>query len=172
MGSGQVIPGTGILLNNTMDDFSVATGVGNLYGAVGGAPNRLQPGKTPLSSMTPTIVVERAPDGTDRPVLAIGAPGGTRIITCIAQTLLSQWVDGSSLARAVSAPRVHQQWIPDELVIEQTSPAAAIPATMDESLRRRGHKVRRGEVHCRVMAASIREAVSDPRDFGSALLLR
>ncbi len=172
MGSGQVISGTGILLNNTMDDFSVATGVRNLYGAVGGAPNRIEPGKTPLSSMTPTIVVERTPDGEDRPVLAIGAPGGTRIITCIAQTLLSQWIDGRSLGEAVSAPRVHQQWIPDELVIEEAPPEVSIPAAVDEGLRRRGHKVRRGEVHCRVMAASLREAVSDPRDFGSALLLR
>jgi gamma-glutamyltranspeptidase/glutathione hydrolase len=116
--------------------------------------------------------MERDPRGVERPVLSIGAPGGTRIITCIAQTLLSQWVDGRSLAEAVSAPRIHHQWIPDELVIEENPPKDGIAPSMDDRLRRRGHAVRRGEVHCRVMAASLHEAVSDPRDFGSALLLR
>jgi gamma-glutamyltranspeptidase/glutathione hydrolase len=169
MGSGQVISGTGILLNNTMDDFSVAAGVKNLYGAVGGAPNRLKPGKTPLSSMTPTVVVAPEQSG-DRPVLAIGAPGGTRIITCITQTLLQHWIGGLNLANSVSAPRIHQQWIPDEVIMEDPAPRGGFSKSLEASLRARGHKPVRGEVHCEVMAASLDEAVADPRDFGSAVV--
>ncbi len=163
MGAGQVIHGTGILLNNTMDDFSVAAGVRNLFGAVGSDANRLRPGKTPLSSMTPTIVSDGKPE------LVIGAPGGTRIITCVAQTLLQHWLGSRSLKNAVASPRIHQQWSPDEIVLEDPAPVGGFSDSIEKALKSRGHTVRRGEVHCRVMAASLREAVSDPRDFGSAV---
>jgi gamma-glutamyltranspeptidase/glutathione hydrolase len=168
MGAGQVIRGTGILLNNTMDDFSIASGVRNLYGAVGSDANRLQPGKTPLSSMTPTIAYTS--DGVVRPELAIGAPGGTRIISCVAQTLLQHWIGGKNLHASVAAPRIHQQWSPDVLTLEDPAPMGRFSRDVEDALRARGHSVKRDEVHCRVMAASLTDAASDPRDFGSAVL--
>jgi len=113
-GSGIVAAGTGILLNNEMDDFAAQPGVPNAYGLTGGAANAVGPGKRPLSSMTPTLVLK-----DDRPVLVTGSPGGSRIITTVLQ-LVSNVIDHRmNLAEATVAPRVHHQWLPDELRVEE-----------------------------------------------------
>ena len=112
-GAGVVVPGTGVLLNNEMDDFSIAPGTPNAYGLVGGEANSIQPGKVPLSSMTPTIVLR---DGKVR--LVVGAPGGSTIITTVLQAIL-RFVDGGwSAPRAIAAGRIHHQWRPDALRVE------------------------------------------------------
>jgi gamma-glutamyltranspeptidase/glutathione hydrolase len=113
-GSGIVASGTGILLNNEMDDFSVKPGVANAYGLVGGDANAVGPLKRPLSSMSPTIVLK---DG--KPWIATGSPGGARIITTTLQVLVNMIDFGMNPAEAGSAVRVHDQWLPDELRIER-----------------------------------------------------
>jgi gamma-glutamyltranspeptidase/glutathione hydrolase len=131
-GAGVVAAGTGILLNNEMDDFAAAPGVPNLFGLVGGEANSIAPGKTPLSSMTPVIVTE---NGKFR--LAAGAPGGSTIITTVLQIVLNVLVYDMNVGDAVSAPRVHHQWQPDRLMVERGGFEAA---TLSE-LRRRGHLI-------------------------------
>lgn len=113
-GSGIVAAGTGILLNNEMDDFAAKPGVPNAYGLIGGDANAVEPGKRPLSSMTPTLVFK---DG--QPVLVTGSPGGSRIITTVLQILLNVIDHQMNIAEATVAPRVHHQWLPDELRIEE-----------------------------------------------------
>lgn len=131
-GSKVVVPGTGVVLNNEMDDFSAQSGVPNYFGLIGAEANAVAPGKRPLSSMSPTIVLR---DG--RPVLSVGAAGGPTIIS---QTLLAiiQVVDfGRDPAEALAQPRFHQQWSPDELRIEKK-----FPAELRRELERRGHKLK------------------------------
>ena len=130
-GSGIVAAGTGILLNNEMDDFSAKPGVPNAYGLIGGDANAIAPGKRPLSSMPPPIVFRGR-----EPLLATGSPGGSRIITTTLQVILNVVDHGLGLASAVAAPRVHHQWLPDELRVEQ----GLSPDTLD-LLRARGHTV-------------------------------
>ena len=113
-GTGIVAAGTGILLNNEMDDFSAKPGVPNAFGLVGGEANAIQAGKRPLSSMTPTIVFK-----DDRLLLATGSPGGSRIITMVLQILLNVIDHGMNIAEATAAPRIHHQWLPDKLFLEQ-----------------------------------------------------
>lgn len=113
-GSGLVAEGTGVLMNNEMDDFSAKPGVPNAFGLVGGDANAVQPGKRPLSSMTPTIVVK---DGETW--LVTGSPGGARIITTVLQVILNMIDHGMNVAEASTAPRVHHQWLPDEFRIEE-----------------------------------------------------
>jgi gamma-glutamyltranspeptidase/glutathione hydrolase len=105
--------GTGVLLNNEMDDFTAKAGVPNLYGLVQGETNRIEPGKRPLSSMTPTIVTR---DG--KPWMILGTPGGSRIITAVLLTMLNVIDYDMDLQEAVDAPRIHQQWLPDETFVE------------------------------------------------------
>ncbi len=112
-GTGIVAAGTGILLNNEMDDFSSKPGVPNAYGLIGGAANAIEPRKRPLSSMTPTIVFK---DG--QPFLATGSPGGSRIITTTLQLILNMIDHDMNVAAATAAPRVHHQWLPDQLRVE------------------------------------------------------
>lgn len=112
-GSHIVVPGTGILLNNEMDDFAAKAGDANAYGLVQGEANTIAPGRRPLSSMTPTIVLK---DG--QPWLAAGSPGGSLIITTVLQTLLNAMVFDMNIAAAVAAPRVHNQWMPDRTLVE------------------------------------------------------
>jgi gamma-glutamyltranspeptidase / glutathione hydrolase len=131
-GAGVVVPGTGILLNDEMDDFAAAPGVANVFGLVGGEANAIAPGKTPLSSMTPTIVTE---NGKFR--LAIGAPGGSTIITTVLQILLNVLEYKMDVGAAVAAGRIHQQWLPDKVTVE---PWGFDAATLAE-LRRRGHSI-------------------------------
>ena len=112
-GTGLVAEGTGILLNNEMDDFSAKPGVPNAYGLIGGDANAVQPGKRPLSSMSPTIVLK---DG--KPFLVTGSPGGSRIITTTLQLIMNVVDHHMNVAEATYAPRIHHQWLPDELRVE------------------------------------------------------
>jgi gamma-glutamyltranspeptidase/glutathione hydrolase len=105
--------GTGVLLNNEMDDFTSKVGVPNLYGLVQGETNKIEPGKRPLSSMTPTIVTR---DG--KPWMILGTPGGSRIITAVMLTLLNVIDYDMDIQEAVDAPRIHQQWLPEETFVE------------------------------------------------------
>ncbi len=131
-GSGITVPGTGIVLNNEMDDFAVAPYTPNAYGLVDtrGA-NAIAPGKRPLSSMTPSFVLR---DGRLR--MVTGSPGGPRIISTVLLTILNLVDYGMDVQAAVSAPRIHHQWVPDTLFVEP-----AVTADVIEGLRRRGHRV-------------------------------
>ena len=113
-GSAIVAAGTGILLNNEMDDFAAKPGTPNAYGLIGGDANAVAPGKRPLSSMSPTIVLK---DG--QPVLVTGSPGGSRIITTVLQIISNVIDHNMNIAQATLAPRFHHQWLPDELRIEE-----------------------------------------------------
>jgi gamma-glutamyltranspeptidase/glutathione hydrolase len=112
-GVGLVADGTGILLNNELDDFSVKPDAPNAYGLIGYEANAPGPGKRPVSSMTPTIVLK---DG--KPFLVTGSPGGSRIITAVLQVVVDVIDRGLDIASAVSAPRVHNQWMPDQVFAE------------------------------------------------------
>lgn len=113
-GSKVTIKGTGILMNDIMDDFAARPGVPNLFGLVQGKRNKIEPLKRPLSSMTPTIVMKK--DGT--PWFALGARGGPRIISAVLQSVINVIDHGMNLQQAIDAPRVHHQWLPDELLYE------------------------------------------------------
>ncbi|MBW5435530.1 gamma-glutamyltransferase [Bradyrhizobium canariense] len=112
-GVGLVADGTGVLLNNELDDFTAAVGASNAYGLVGYEANLPGPGKRPLSSMSPTIVLK---DG--KPVLVTGSPGGSRIISTVLQVIVNVLDYKMDVAAAVAAPRLHHQWLPDEVRIE------------------------------------------------------
>lgn len=164
MGSSVVLPHTGIVLNNEMDDFSAKPGASNLFGAIGSKANAIAPKKTPLSSMSPTLVL----DEKERPVLSLGAPGGTRIISCVAQTILNYLEFKLPPYESVASARYHQQWLPDELDIEP----GKIPTTTIEQLKQMGHNVQEKAINCNVMAVAFEDnlfrAVSDPRDIGTS----
>ncbi|MBK2123821.1 gamma-glutamyltransferase [Fangia hongkongensis] len=131
-GSGISANGLGFLLNNEMDDFTAKVGVANAYGLIQGEANNIAPGKQPLSSMTPTIVLNKEGE----PYFATGSPGGSRIITTTLQVILNVLEYGYNLQTAVSLPRVHSQLWPDEIRIEQ----GISPDTI-ELLKKMGHKV-------------------------------
>jgi gamma-glutamyltranspeptidase/glutathione hydrolase len=131
-GTGLVAEGTGILLNNEMDDFSAKPGVPNAYGLIGGDANAVEPGKRPLSSMSPTIVLK---DG--KPFIVTGSPGGSRIITTVLQVIMNVVDHGMNIAEASEAVRVHHQWLPDELRVEE----GLSPDTI-RLLDGKGHSVR------------------------------
>ena len=114
-GSRLVAPGTGVVLNNELDDFSAAPGQPNAFGLVGGEANAIAPGKRPLSSMSPTILLDRE----DQVVLVTGSPGGSTIITTVLQVVLNVVVHGMDVSEAVAAPRLHHQWLPDRLRLER-----------------------------------------------------
>lgn len=130
-GTGITVPGTGILLNNEMDDFSAKPGVPNAYGLIGGEFNAIEPEKRMLSSMTPTIVLK---DG--EPFLVTGSPGGSRIITTVLQMILNVIDHQMNIAEATNAVRVHHQWLPDQLRVEDGLNGDTI-----ELLIQRGHQV-------------------------------
>lgn len=131
-GAGVMAPGTGFLLNNEMDDFTVKPGVSNQFGLVQGDANVIAPNKRPLSSMTPTIVVK---DG--QTVMVLGSPGGSRIITIVLQVLLNMIDHGMSPQEAVDAPRVHHQWLPDAVFFETQGLSADTRAVLE----RQGHRL-------------------------------
>jgi gamma-glutamyltranspeptidase/glutathione hydrolase len=163
-GSGIVAAGTGILLNNEMDDFSAKPGVPNAYGLLGGDANAVAPAKRPLSSMTPTILFK---DG--RPFLATGSPGGGRIITTTLQIILNVIDHGMNIAAATAASRVHHQWLPDELRVE----AGLSPDTV-ALLEAKGHKVvvknAMGSTQSILRAGEGFYGASDPRRQGALTL--
>lgn len=123
---------TGVLLNNEMDDFTVKIGVPNIYGLVQGEANAIAPGKRPLSSMSPTIVSK---DG--QPVMVVGTPGGSRIITAVLHTILNVVDYGMNVQEAVDAPRFHQQWLPEATNVERF----AISPDTARLLEAMGHKL-------------------------------
>ena len=157
-GSGIVAKGTGILLNNEMDDFAAKPGVANAYGLVGGDANAVAAKKRPLSSMTPTLVLK---DG--KPTLVTGSPGGARIITTVLQTVVNTIDFGNNPAEAAAAPRVHHQWTPDELRVEK----GLSPDTL-ALLKQRGHNIAVEPSMGRTQTIQIRNGMlygySDPRN--------
>ncbi len=163
-GSKVIVPGTGLVLNNEMDDFSISPGQPNAFGLIGAEANAVQPGKRPLSSMSPTIVLR---DG--QPLLSVGAAGGPTIITQVLQVLVRVLDLQQPLHAAVAAPRVHQQWRPDELRVEKSLPQNALAG-----LEARGHKLdaSAGIGICQAVAidAATKEliGVHDPRVPGAA----
>lgn len=165
-GNGQLVPGAGFLLNNEMDDFSAKPGVPNMFGVTGGRANEVAPGKRMLSSMTPTIVLK---DG--KPLLIVGSPGGSRIITTVLQVILNVIDHGMDVQEAVDAPRFHHQWLPDEIRIERRG----FPLDVVRNLEQMGHKVTvqsdMGDVHAIYVdpRTGMRYGASDPRLDGRTL---
>ena len=156
-GSKVMVRETGVILNNEMDDFSIKPGVPNTYGLIGGHANSVAPKKTPLSSMTPTIVLEG-----DRPILIVGASGGPRIISATVQTILNVLDFGMPIKEAVSAPRIHHQWKPNELRVERD-----IPQEARAFLKRRGHRIKKNRSVGTVQGILVQEGnisgQADPR---------
>ncbi len=131
-GCGILVDGAGFFLNNEMDDFSSKPGVPNVYGLVGKEANAIQPGKRPLSSMTPTIVLKE-----NKPFMIIGSPGGSTIITTSLQTILNVVLHEMDIKEAVSAPRVHSQWLPDIIMTEPRG----VSRDVKRNLKAMGHVV-------------------------------
>ena len=134
-GSGISVAGAGFLLNNEMDDFAVKPGVPNGYGLLGGEANSITGGKRPLSSMTPTIVLD-----DNRPWFATGSPGGSRIITSVLQMVVNMIDHDMNLAEATAASRMHHQWLPDVLQLE----SGFSPDTV-RLLKERGHQIQEAQ---------------------------
>ena len=143
-GAGVMAEGTGFLLNNEMDDFTTKRGAANLFGLVQGEANRIAPGKRPLSSMSPTIVLR---DG--KVSMVLGSPGGGRIITIVLQTLVNMIDHGMAPREAVDAPRIHHQWLPDTIFAERH----ALSPDTRAALGAMGH------------------SVTDQADFGAVALI-
>lgn len=155
-GSKVVVPGTGVLLNNQMDDFVAAPKVANAFGLVGDEANAIAPGKRPLSSMSPTLVVK---DG--EPVLTLGAAGGPTIITQVVQGLVNYLALHKPLEQAIDTPRVHHQWQPNKVFTEIKD------EKLLEALTTMGHQLQQAGDFGGTQAISLRdgkfEAVADPR---------
>ncbi len=156
-GSGIVVDGAGFLLNNEMDDFSAKPGAPNAYGLIGGDANKIEPGKRMLSSMSPTIVKK---DG--KVYLVTGSPGGSRIITTTLQVIMNVIDHGLNIQSAVSAPRIHHQWLPDELRIEE----GISPDTIS-LLNKMGHNVVQKSAMGAIQSIVVKDGVfyggADPR---------
>jgi gamma-glutamyltranspeptidase/glutathione hydrolase len=161
-GVGLVAEGTGVLLNNELDDFAAARNTPNAYGLLGGDANAPGPRKRPLSSMTPSIVLK---DG--RPLLVTGAAGGSRIITSVLQVIVNAVDFGMEVGAAVAAPRVHHQWLPDEVSAERGIPPETIAAL--KAMRHSVVEGRSGRSANSIMATRDGWAgVADPRSGGLA----
>ena len=163
-GSKVIIPGTGVMMNNEMDDFSIQPGVPNAFGLIGAEANAVAPGKRPLSSMSPTIVLK---DG--QPVLAVGAAGGPTIITQSLLAILHVIDFDQPIEKALAQSHFHHQWRPDEIRIEK-----AVGEKILEDLRRRGHRLRLVRRMGATQAVGQRggrfEAAHDPRLKGKAVV--
>ncbi|MBA5778541.1 gamma-glutamyltransferase [Stappia sp. F7233] len=157
----MMAPGTGVLLNNELDDFSAKPGVPNAYGLIGGDANAVEPRKRPLSSMSPTIVFR---DG--KPFLVTGSPGGSRIITTVLQIILNVVDHGMNIAEATAAARIHHQWLPDEIRVEE----GISPDTV-RLLESLGHKVAvkdtMGSTQSVLIAEDGLRGAADPRREGA-----
>jgi gamma-glutamyltranspeptidase/glutathione hydrolase len=155
-GSKILVPKTGIVLNNEIDDFAIHAS-GNVYGLVGNEANSLQPKKRPLSSMAPTVILRG-----ERPEIVVGAAGGPRIISAILQVILNVIDFQMPVKEAVVAPRIHHQWMPDNLIVE-----ADIATDTKKALERRGHNVRErgvvGVAQAIVAEKGKTNGVADPR---------
>ena len=163
-GSKVVIPGTGVVMNNEMDDFSVQAGVPNHFGLIGAEANAVAPGKRPLSSMSPTIVLKRG-----KPIIAIGAAGGPKIISSVLMQLVAMLDMKMTPAEAIALPRIHHQWSPDELMVEK-----ALSANLTAALEQRGHAVKElnalsvAHIVARSVDGKIFVGAADPRSEGAA----
>jgi gamma-glutamyltranspeptidase/glutathione hydrolase len=162
-GSGLMVDGTGMLLNNQMDDFSVKPGVPNIYGLIGASANRIEPGKRMLSSISPTFV--ESPRG----FMIVGSPGGSLITGMVLQATLN-WLDGKTAEEIVAAPRIHHQYQPDVLMHE----SKALTADEVAELKKRGHEMRERDSWGNLQVVTF-DAVtgkvsgaSDPRGVGTA----
>ncbi|HUN65295.1 MAG TPA: gamma-glutamyltransferase [Bacteroidota bacterium] len=162
-GSLVAVDGAGFLLNNEMDDFSIKPGVPNQFGAIGSDANGIQPGKRMLSSMSPTILLKE-----DKPFLILGAPGGTTIICTVLQVILNIVDFDMPLVRAELAGRIHQQWLPDEVLYEK----GTISRDVLDHLSERGYRMTSreylGEVQTILVTPEGFEGVADPRGNGTA----
>ncbi|QCK88630.1 gamma-glutamyltransferase [Phreatobacter aquaticus] len=160
-GLGLVADGTGIILNNEMDDFAAKAGASNAFGLVQGSANLPGPGKRPLSSMTPTILFR---DG--KVAMVTGSPGGSRIITITLQTILNVVDHGMNIAEAVAAPRIHHQWLPDAIDVEQ-----GVSVDTLRLLAARGHRIMPrpafGNVNAILATAEGWTGAADPRQRGT-----
>jgi len=156
-GSGIVVEGAGFLLNNEMDDFSAKPGVPNAYGLLGGEANKVEPNKRMLSSMSPTIVKKG-----DKNFLVTGSPGGSRIITTTLQVIMNVIDHGLNIQSAVAAPRIHHQWMPDQLRVEE----GLSPDTV-KKLQEMGHEVKTKSAMGAIQSIMISDGVmyggADPR---------
>ena len=163
-GSKVVIPGTGVVMNDEMDDFSIQPGVKNYFGLIGDHANAVAPGKRPLSSMTPTLVLK---DG--KPLIALGAAGGPKIISQVVLELVSMLDLGMSPEQAIARPRIHHQWFPNELMVERT-----LPGRLQTGLTRLGHKLKQmpsmgvSQIVARSPDGKGFVGAADPRAGGSA----
>ena len=161
-GSKVIIPGTGVIMNNEMDDFSIQPGVPNAFGLIGAEANAIAPGKRPLSSMSPTIVLRN-----DEPILAVGAAGGPTIITQTLLTIIHTIDFGLPLNEALSQPRFHHQWSPDQLRIEKK-----VGEKVLAGLRAKTHKLMVYDEMGSTQAVSLENgkfgAAHDPRIKGKA----
>lgn len=169
-GSGYMAAGTGIFLNNEMDDFVAKVGEPNVYGLVGGKANQIEPGKRPLSSMSPTFIE------TKDQVIALGTPGGSRIISMVALATLNILDKGLDLQAAIDAPRYHHQYLPDAVQLEKNYDYPEL-----DIMKKKGHKFKRlnrqyGNMQAvgwqRINGEIILSAASDSRGEGKALLLK
>lgn len=158
-GAYAAVDGAGFLLNNEMDDFSIKPGVPNQYGLVGGDANAIEPGKRPLSSMSPTIVLDKS----GKLYMVVGSPGGARIITTVLQVIINVIDYKMDIARAVESSRFHMQWLPDELRLE----AFGLGQDTKDSLTKMGYKLVElpdmGDVNAILMNEGKMQAAHDPR---------
>lgn len=156
-GSGITVEGAGFLLNNEMDDFSAKPGTPNAYGLIGGEANRIEPNKRMLSSMSPTIVKR-----SGKNFLVTGSPGGSRIITTTLQVIMNVIDHGLNIQSAVAAPRIHHQWLPDELRIEE----GLSPDTINK-LEALGHAIRQKSAMGAIQSIQVKDGTmyggADPR---------
>jgi len=132
-GSKVVVAGAGFFLNNEMDDFSIKPGVPNMFGAVGGEANKIEPGKRMLSSMTPTIVMKNG-----KPYIIVGTPGGTTIPTSVYQSIVNIIDFKLSPGMSVNAPKFHHQWLPETVMVENN-----FPETTLQNLEKKNYKIER-----------------------------
>jgi len=163
-GSGHMVPGTGIVMNNEMDDFSAKPGVPNGYGLIGGEANAVQPGKRPLSSMTPTPVFK---DG--KPFLATGSPGGSTIITVTLETIVNVIAFDMNIAAATAWPRFHHQWLPDVVYVER-----GISEDTNNILRKMGYTIKKGRTLGNTQSIQVINGIqygaADPRRPGGTVV--
>lgn len=163
-GSKVVIPGSGVVMNNQMDDFSIAPGVPNAFGLIGAEANAIEPGKRPLSSMSPTIILKNG-----KPVMTAGAAGGPRIINEVLLAIINHFDLGMDLHDAVGTPRVHHQWAPDILFVERKTPKQII-----KQLKSLGHDAKEMPYMGVTQAVGVSDdgesliGVADPRVPGKA----
>jgi len=162
-GSMVVAEGTGVILNNEMDDFSIQPGIANAFGLIGTEANAIAPGKKPLSSMTPTIVLKQ-----NHPFLVLGGSGGPLITSATLQVLLNVLSFGLDAVPAVALPRIHHQWAPDMLFVE-----AGFPQEVRNSLERQGHVIKEFSAASAVQVVLVTpqglQGAADPRKGGKAV---